>query len=68
MAATLVNSKPEQGQISSEDYKFLQEYVYRESGIVLDGDKHYLLDARLTPVMRRAGLGTLDPPLGWTPN
>lgn len=62
MAATIVQPKPAPAgaQISKEDYKFLQDYVYRESGIVLDGDKHYLLDARLTPVLRRAGLGTLQ--------
>lgn len=47
------------GTISSEDYKFLQDYVYRQSGIVLDHDKHYLMDARLGPIVRKAGLGTM---------
>lgn len=61
MAATIAQSKPAPAgiAISQEDYKFLQDYVYRESGIVLEGDKHYLLDARLTPVLRRAGLGSI---------
>jgi chemotaxis protein methyltransferase CheR len=45
--------------ISPEDYRYLQEYVYRQSGIVLDHDKHYLIDARLGPVMRKAGFSTV---------
>lgn len=45
--------------ISNDDYKFLQEFVYRQSGIVLDQDKHYLMDARLGPIIRKAGLGTM---------
>lgn len=47
-------------QIHPENYKFLQEYVYRESGIVLDNDKHYLLEARLTPIVRQRQLSSLD--------
>jgi chemotaxis protein methyltransferase CheR len=45
--------------IPVEDYRYLQEYVYKESGIVLDADKHYLLEARLTPILRKEGLGTI---------
>jgi len=47
-------------KIDSENYKFLQEYVYRESGIVLDGDKLYLFEARLTPIMRQRQLSSLN--------
>jgi chemotaxis protein methyltransferase CheR len=43
-----------------ENYGFLRDYVYRESGIVLDGDKHYLLEARLMPIVAQMRLGTLD--------
>jgi chemotaxis protein methyltransferase CheR len=46
--------------ISAENYKYLQQEIYRESGIVLDDDKHYLLESRLTPVVREAKLASLD--------
>ncbi len=46
--------------LSAENYKYLQQEIYRESGIVLDGDKHYLLESRLMPVARAAKLTTLD--------
>jgi chemotaxis protein methyltransferase CheR len=42
------------------NYRFLQEYVYRESGIVLDADKHYLIEARLMPIVTRERLGSLN--------
>ncbi|MEZ5352682.1 MAG: protein-glutamate O-methyltransferase CheR [Bryobacteraceae bacterium] len=45
--------------IPPQDYKYLQDYVYRESGIVLDSDKQYLLEARLMPILRREGLGAI---------
>jgi len=45
--------------IEPEDYRFLQDYIYRESGIVLDDDKHYLFDARLTPILRSEGLSSV---------
>lgn len=47
-------------EIDAETYKFLQEYVYRESGIVLDGDKRYLLEARLTCIVRQRQLRSLN--------
>jgi chemotaxis protein methyltransferase CheR len=46
--------------ISPESYKFLQEYVYRESGIVLEDDKHYLLQARLLPILKKEQIKTID--------
>jgi len=57
--STLPNIAPA-AQIDAESYKFLQDYVYRESGIVLDGDKHYLVEARLTPIVRQRQLGSLN--------
>ncbi|MDZ4798964.1 MAG: protein-glutamate O-methyltransferase CheR [Bryobacteraceae bacterium] len=42
------------------NYRFLQDYVYRESGIVLDHDKHYLIEARLMPIVTREKLGSLN--------
>jgi chemotaxis protein methyltransferase CheR len=52
-------SPPPRTAIQPQDYKYLQEYVYHESGIVLDCDKHYLLEARLMPIIRREGLGAI---------
>ncbi len=46
--------------ISRENYEYLQKHVYTESGIVLDETKHYLLEARLSPIIRRRNLNTLD--------
>ncbi|HVN03847.1 MAG TPA: protein-glutamate O-methyltransferase CheR [Bryobacteraceae bacterium] len=46
--------------LQPESYRFLQNYVYRESGIVLDGDKQYLLEARLMPIMQSLRLGSLN--------
>ena len=46
--------------ITQENYKFLQKEIYRESGIVLDDDKLYLLESRLGPVMRVAKLANLN--------
>jgi len=46
--------------ISRENYKYLQQEIYRESGIVIDEDKHYLLESRLTPIAREAKLTSLD--------
>jgi chemotaxis protein methyltransferase CheR len=45
--------------LSAEDYKFLQEEIHRGSGILVDADKHYLLEARLTPILRAHGIPTL---------
>src|SRR5664279_2463499 len=42
------------------NYRFLQEYIYRESGIVLDQDKSYLIEARLMPIVTRERLGSLN--------
>lgn len=46
--------------ILPDNYRFLKEYIYRESGIVLDDDKHYLLEARLLPVAQQSQLASLD--------
>lgn len=46
--------------ILAENYKFLQDYIYKESGIVLDGDKQYLLETRLLPLIRQSQLSSLD--------
>jgi len=43
-----------------ENYRFLKDYVYKESGIVLDDDKHYLVESRLMPVAVQEHLASLD--------
>jgi len=54
---------PESTTISSlhaDNYRFLRDYIYRESGIVLDDDKHYLLETRLIPIVQQSHLESLD--------
>lgn len=46
--------------LDTENYRFLTDYVYRESGIVLDNDKRYLLEARLMPVVQDSQLASLS--------
>ncbi len=45
--------------ISPVDYAFLQHQIYKESGIVIDGSKEYLLEARLMPIVRKQSLQTI---------
>ena len=47
-------------EIHLENYRFLQERVYAETGIVLEHDKHYLFENRLTPIVRQLGLGSIN--------
>ena len=41
------------------DYDFLRRRLKERSGLVLSADKQYLVESRLLPVARKAGLGTL---------
>ena len=41
------------------DYDFLRKSLKERSGLVLSADKQYLVESRLLPVARRAGLATL---------
>jgi chemotaxis protein methyltransferase CheR len=47
-------------EIHADNYRFLQEHVYSRTGIVLDGDKRYLIESRLTPLVRQMGLGSIN--------
>ena len=47
-------------EIHSENYRFLQQHVYSQAGIVLEDDKHYLFENRLTPIVRQLGLGSIN--------
>ena len=52
--------KEPSAQISPQNYKFFQTFISRESGIVLDEDKHYLLEARLMPIALKMRVYSLD--------
>jgi chemotaxis protein methyltransferase CheR len=47
-------------EILPENYRFLQESVYSHVGIVLEGDKHYLFEGRLAPVVKQLGLSSIN--------
>ncbi len=47
-------------EITAESYAFLQQQIYRESGIVIEPGKQYLLEARLGPIVRRQGLTSIN--------
>ncbi len=46
--------------IFSDNYRFLQDYVRSEVGIVIEGDKHYLFESRLSPIATDLGLGSVN--------
>jgi chemotaxis protein methyltransferase CheR len=46
--------------ITAENYAYLQNQVYKESGIVLDETKLYLLESRLMPIVQKNQLGGLN--------
>lgn len=56
----MATTVPASTEISAENYSFLQQHVYRTSGIILDENKHYLLEARLLPIVRREELQSLN--------
>jgi chemotaxis protein methyltransferase CheR len=47
-------------EIQPENYRFLQERVHAQSGIVLGADKHYLFESRLSPIVRQLGLASIN--------
>jgi len=46
--------------ILTDNYRFLREHIYSQAGIVLEDDKHYLLETRLSPIVRQLGLGSIN--------
>lgn len=46
--------------IDPKNYRFLLDHVYTHSGIVLDGDKNYLFECRLAPLVKQLGLQSID--------
>jgi chemotaxis methyl-accepting protein methylase len=47
-------------KLHQENYRFLQEYIQRLSGIVLDNGKDYLVESSLLPVALDYGLQSLN--------
>lgn len=46
--------------LSASSYAYLRRLVLNESGIALDDTKHYLIQARLRPIMTEHGYRSLD--------
>jgi chemotaxis protein methyltransferase CheR len=46
--------------IDPENYRFLQEYIYSRVGIVLEDNKHYLLESRLGSIVETRRLGSVN--------
>lgn len=44
---------------SNPDFEFLRELLHRSSAIVIDPGKDYLVEARLGPLAKREGLGSI---------
>ncbi len=55
-----MGTQPPATRIRAECYRFLQEHVYSQAGIVVEEDKHYLFESRLTPIVRQLGLGSIN--------
>src|SRR5450432_4167286 len=55
-----MNSSTSIAEIHSDNYRFLQDKVYSQTGIVLEHDKHYLFETRLAPIVRELGLGSIN--------
>ena len=46
--------------MNSQDFDFVAQLLRRRAGIVLTGDKMYLLESRLAPLARKEGLPSID--------
>jgi chemotaxis protein methyltransferase CheR len=46
--------------ILPENYRFLQEHIYSQVGIVLEDNKHYLFESRLGPIVKHHGLTSIN--------
>lgn len=47
-------------EIFAENYRFLQEHVHSQVGIVLEDNKHYLFESRLAPIVKQHGLVSIN--------
>ena len=62
MTLSPVHATPAAGPpiLSAPIYEFLQKHVHRATGILLDRNKDYLLEARLNPVLAELRLTSFD--------
>ena len=42
--------------LDREEFHFIRDFVYRSAAIVIDEDKHYLVEYRLAPLIEREGM------------
>ena len=42
--------------LETEEFHFIRDFVYRSSAIVIDEDKHYLVEYRLAPLIEKEGM------------
>jgi chemotaxis protein methyltransferase CheR len=47
-------------EILPENYRFLQEHIRSQVGIVLEDNKHYLFESRLGPIVKQHGLESIN--------
>lgn len=45
--------------MNPSDYEFIGAFLKQRSGLVLSGDKTYLVESRLTPILRKHGLSDM---------
>lgn len=45
--------------IAAEDFDYYRDLLYKESGLAINSEKAYLLESRLTPVVKKMGLNDL---------
>lgn len=60
MSTGAVNGGNSAAALSPQNYRYLQEYLHRQSGIVLENDKNYLLESRLMPIVAEQKLDGLN--------
>ena len=46
--------------MNSQDFEFVAQLLRKRAGIVLGGDRMYLLESRLAPLARKEGLPSID--------
>lgn len=46
--------------MNEQDYKFFEDLLRKESGLVITTEKMYLLESRLAPILQKNGIPTLE--------
>src|ERR1700722_14584871 len=55
-----MESRTPRREIFPENYRFLQEHIRSQVGIVLEDNKHYLFESRPAPIVKQHGLGSIN--------